>query len=132
MRAAVRAWIDSVATTVVHPSELDAVLGPEPRSGVTLVSDDGRQILHVTFDGDRSGLCWEAGTELLLSWGPVPPGAPAGQVVDDAEYAYDNPWFALPDGGEPFEITAARARQAAHEFLRTGARPANVQWVVKP
>jgi hypothetical protein len=128
----VQAWIDSTATTVVHVAELDAILGSEPPEGVTLVSDDGRRILHVSFHGDQSGLCWEAGTEILLSWGPVPPGAPANQVVDDAEYAYGNPWFALPDGGEPFGITVAQARRAAHEFLRTGGRPANVQWVVKP
>ncbi|MFG1954732.1 Imm1 family immunity protein [Micromonospora sp. NPDC048830] len=38
----------------------------------------------------------------------------------------------LPDDAEPFEITAAQARQAAHEFLRTGGRRTNVQWVVKP
>jgi len=127
-----QAWIDSTATTVSDAAELDAILGPQPPKGVTLVSDNGRRTLHINFHGDRSGLYWEAEDDLLLSWGPVPPGAPAGQVVDDAEYAYDNPWFALPDGGEPFEITAAQARHAAHEFLHTGERPTNVQWVEKP
>jgi hypothetical protein len=128
----VQAWIDSTATAVADVAELNAILGPEPPKGVTLVSDDGRRTLHINFYGDRSDLYWEAETDLLLAWGPVPPGAPAGQVVGDAEYAYDNPWFALPDGAEPLEITAAQARQAAHEFLRTGGRPTNVQWVVKP
>ncbi|MFU8873841.1 Imm1 family immunity protein [Micromonospora sp. SL4-19] len=127
-----QAWIDSIATAVADVAELNAILGPEPPKGVTLVSDDGWRTLHINFYGDRSDLYWETEIDLLLAWGPVPPGAPAGQVVDDAEYAYDNPWFTLPDGAEPFEITAAQARQAAHEFLRTGGRPTNVQWVVKP
>lgn len=130
-----QALIDSTATAVADVAELDAILGPEPPKGMTLVSDDGRRTLHINFYGDRSDLYWEAWDgepELLCAWGPVPPGAPAGQVVDDAEYAYDNPWFALADGAEPFEITATQARQAAHEFLRTGGRPTNVQWVAKP
>ncbi|MET8910127.1 Imm1 family immunity protein [Micromonospora sp. NPDC004551] len=127
-----QAWIDGTAAAVADTADLDAILGAEPPGGVTLASDDGRRTLHVTCSGDRSGLFWETETDLLLSWGPVPPGAPAGQVVGDAEYAYDNPWFALPDGGEPFEITTAQARRAAHEFLRTGERPTSVQWVVKP
>ncbi|SCL35167.1 hypothetical protein GA0074692_4022 [Micromonospora pallida] len=127
-----QAWIDSIATAVADVAELNAILGPEPPTGVTLASDDGRRTLHINFYGDRSDLYWEAEIDLLLAWGPVPPDAPAGQVVDDAEYAYDNPWFALPDGAEPFKITAAQARQAAHEFLCTGERPTNVQWVVKP
>lgn len=127
-----QAWIDSTATTVTDAAELNAILGPEPPIGVTLVGDDPRRTLHINFYGDRSDLFWEAEDDLLLAWGPVPPGAPGGQVVGDAEYAYDNPWFALPDGGEPFEITAVQARQAAHEFLRAGERPTNVQWVVKP
>ncbi|SCF24557.1 Immunity protein Imm1 [Micromonospora viridifaciens] len=127
-----QAWIDNIATPVADVAELNAILDPEPPKGVTLASDDGRRTLHINFYGGRSGLFWETETDLLLAWGPVPPGAPADQVVGDAEYAYDNPWFALPDGAEPFEVTPAQARQAAHEFLRTGGRPTNVQWVVKP
>lgn len=127
-----QAWIDRIATAVADVAELDEILGREPSEGVTLVSDDGQRALHVHFFAGRSGLLWEAETDLLLAWGPVPPGAPAGQVVGDAAYAYDSPWFALPDGAEPFEITAAEARRAAQDFLRTGDRPASVQWIVKP
>jgi hypothetical protein len=83
---------------------------------VTLLSDDGRRALHFNFYGDRSDLYWEAQTDLLLAWGSVPPGAPGGQVVDDAEYAYDNPWFALPDRAEPFEITAGRPTYFVTDF----------------
>ncbi|MEV4197114.1 Imm1 family immunity protein [Micromonospora globbae] len=125
-------WIDGTATTVADAAQLDAILGHEPPKAVTLASDAGRRILHINFWGERADLYWESETDLLLGWGPVPPGAPGNQVVGDAEYAYDNPWFALPDGAEPFEVTIAEARQAAHEFLRTDGRPTNVQWVVKP
>ncbi|MGW5669342.1 Imm1 family immunity protein [Micromonospora sp. NPDC003776] len=127
-----QAWIDSTASAVADVAELDAILGPEPPKGVTLASDDGRRTLHLNFYGDRADLYWESETDMLCAWGPVPPGAPADQIVDDAEYAYDNPWFALPAGAEPFEITATQARRAAHEFLHTDRRPTNVQWVVKP
>ncbi|NES13099.1 MULTISPECIES: Imm1 family immunity protein [Micromonospora] len=127
-----QAWIEGTATPVADVAALDAILGRRPPKGVTLASDDGQRVLHINFYADRSDLYWETETDFLLAWGPVPPGAPADQVVGDAEYAYDNPWFALPDGAEPFEVTAAQARQAAHGFLRTGERPTNVQWVVKP
>jgi hypothetical protein len=124
-----QAWIDSTATTVADVAALDAILGTEPPKEVTLVSADGERTLHVSFRGNASGLYWEADADVLLAWGSVPPGAPAGQVVEDA---YDDPWFAIPDGAESFEITAAQARHAAHEFVRTGERPTNVQWIVKP
>ncbi|MDQ7910943.1 hypothetical protein RB614_41290 [Phytohabitans sp. ZYX-F-186] len=54
---------------------------------MTLASDDGRRTWHLNFYGDRSDLYWETDTDFLPAWGPVPPGAPAGQVVGDAEYA---------------------------------------------
>lgn len=55
----------------------------------------------------------------------------SGQTVADAEYAFSDPWFTAA-GAEPFEITEEQARLAGHEFLRTGRRPINVQWVDKP
>ncbi|MFI7517990.1 Imm1 family immunity protein [Micromonospora globbae] len=125
-------WIDGTATTVTDVAELDTILGDEPPGEVTLASDAAWRTLHISFWRDRAGLYWESETDILLAWGPVPPGAPGNQVVGDAEYAYDDPRFALPDGIEPFEVTHAEARQAAHEFLRTDGRPTNVQWVVKP
>jgi hypothetical protein len=70
---------------------------------------------------------WEDETDIMLGWGPVPPGAPPGQTAGDFEYADSDPWFA-----EDTDITEEQARQAAHEFLRTGRRPTNVQWIDKP
>ena len=37
----------------------------------------------------------------MLSWGPVPPGAPGGLTAGDAEDAVNDPWF-TPPGAEPF------------------------------
>jgi Leucine-rich repeat (LRR) protein len=131
MTTTLQAWIDGTCTTVAGPVDLDAVLDRVPPSGVSLVSADGERSLHITLDGDRSGLVWESEEEIMISWGPVPPGAPPGQAVGDAEYAWSDPWFSV-EGGEPFEITDEQARQAGHGFLRTGRRPVTVQWVDKP
>jgi hypothetical protein len=129
--ASVQAWVDGACTTVTGAAELDAVLDRVPPSGVTLVSEDGIRSLHLTLLGARSGLVWEDEEEFMLSWGPVPPGAPPGLTAGDVEYAFSDPWFTA-DGAEPFEITEGLARQAAHGFLRTGRRPVSVQWVDKP
>ncbi len=131
MNAPLQAWTDGTCTTVAGPADLDAVLDRVPPSGLSLISEDGERILHITLHGDQSGLMWEDETDVLLSWGPVPPGAPPGQTVADAAYAFSDPWFATA-GAEPFEITEEQARRAGHEFLRTGRRPINVQWVDKP
>jgi immunity protein Imm1 of predicted polymorphic toxin system len=131
MNAPLQAWIDDTRTTVAGPADLDALLDRVPRSGVSLTGDGGKPALHITLDGEQSGLMWEDETEVMLSWGPVPPGAPPGQTAGDAEYAFDDPWFTAT-GAEPFEITEEQARQAGQEFLRTGRRPTNVQWVDKP
>jgi hypothetical protein len=131
MNAPLQAWIDGSRSTVAGPADLDAILGRVPPSGLTLVSEDGARTLHITLDGGQSGLVWEDENDILLSWGPVPPGAPPGQTAADAEYAYSDPWFTTGDA-EPFEIPAGVAGQAGHEFLRTGRRPTNVQWVDKP
>ncbi|MEQ4303143.1 Imm1 family immunity protein [Plantactinospora sp. B6F1] len=131
VNAPVQAWIDDTCTTVTGATDLDDVLDRVPSSGVSLVSEDGVRSLHVTLDGGRSGLVWEDERDVLLSWGPVPPGAPPGMTAGDAEYVFSDPWFTV-EGAEPGEITEGLARQAAHEFLGTGRRPSNVQWVDKP
>lgn len=127
-----QAWINGTATSIADDVALDAILDSRPARGVTLASDDGSRTLHINFNGNLADLFWESDVDLLLGWGPVPPGAPGNQVVDDAAYAYDNPWFALPEGAEPFEVTVEQACEAAREFLHTGGRPTTVQWVVKP
>jgi hypothetical protein len=99
---------------------------------MSLISEDGARILHITLEGDQSGLVWEGDSDVLLSWGPVPPGAPPGQIAGDADDASADPWFATAADAEPMPLTEAQARQAGHEFLRTGQRPTNVQWVDKP
>jgi Leucine-rich repeat (LRR) protein len=131
MNAPLQAWIDGTPTTVAGPADLDTILDRVPASGVSLISEDGARSLHITLHGDRSALVWESEDEIMLSWGPVPPGAPPGQTAADAEYAFSDPWF-TPADAEPFDLPEAQARQAGHEFLRTGRRPINVQWVDKP
>lgn len=131
VNASLQAWIDDACTTVADAADLDAVLGRVPSSGLSLISEDGIRSLHITLAGDQSGVVWEDESDLMLSWGPVPPGAPPGLTAGDAEYAFSDPWFTA-EGAEPFEITEERARRAGHEFLRTGRRPTNVQWVDKP
>ncbi|MFC0505273.1 Imm1 family immunity protein [Micromonospora costi] len=131
MNAPLQAWIGDTCTIVAGPADLDAVLDRVPSNGMSLVSEDGVQTLFVNLAGHQSGLTWEDATDILLSWGPLPPGAPPGQTFDDAEDAFADPWFAARNA-EPFEISEDVARQAAHEFLRTGLRPTIVQWVEKP
>lgn len=122
-----QAWIDDTCTTVVSPADLDAVLDRARGGGVSLCGDDGGRTLFITVNGDRSGLSWEDESDLMLSWGPVPPGAPGGQTAGDYEDALSDPWFT----GET-DLTEEQARHAGHEFLRTGRRPTNVQWIDKP
>ncbi|MDO3701783.1 Imm1 family immunity protein [Micromonospora sp. C28SCA-DRY-2] len=131
VNAPLHAWIDGTQSVVAGPADLDALLDGSPAGGVTLVSEDGVRSLHITLQGDSSALVWEDEEEIMLSWGPVPPGAPPGQTAGDAEYAYADPWFTTDDA-EPFELTEEEARRAGHGFLRTGRRPVNVQWVDKP
>jgi len=119
------------AAPVTGAADLDAILDRAP-GGVTLTSEDGARLLHIILNGDRSGLVWEGDDEFLVSWGPVPPGAPPGQIARDAEDALDDPWFAADDEGYFGDITEDDARRAGHEFLRTGRRPANIQWLDKP
>ncbi|MEV4541237.1 Imm1 family immunity protein [Micromonospora echinaurantiaca] len=126
-----QAWIDGTRSPVAGPADLDAILDRVPPSGVSLVSGDGVRSLHITLHGGSSGLVWEDEDEIMLSWGPVPAGAPPGQTAGDAEYAYDDPWFTAEDA-EPFDLSEEQARRAGHEFLRTGRRPVTVQWVDKP
>jgi hypothetical protein len=127
-----QAWIDDdTYTTVASLADLGAILDRVPRSGVSPIREDGVRRLHITLDGDQPALVWEGEDEIMLNWGPVPPGAPPGQTASDAEYAFSDPWFTAP-GAEPFDLTEEQARQAGHEFLRTGRRPINVQWVDKP
>jgi hypothetical protein len=116
---------------VTGAADLDAILNRVP-DGVTLTSQGGARRLHITLDGDRSGLAWEDDHDVLISWGPVPPGAPPGQIARDAEDAFGDPWFATAGEDSFGDITEDDARHAAHEFLRTGRRPANIQWVDKP
>jgi Leucine-rich repeat (LRR) protein len=125
------AWIGDAPVTVTGLADLDAILDRVP-GGVTLTSEDGEWRLHIILDGDRSSLVWEGDHDVLIGWGPVPPGAPSGQIAGDAADAFDDPWFAA--AGEDFfgDITEDDARQAGHEFLRTGRRPTNIQWVDKP
>ncbi|MEV0810900.1 Imm1 family immunity protein [Micromonospora sp. NPDC050200] len=131
VNASVQAWVDDTCTTVAGAADLDAILDRVPSSGLSLIGEDGVRSLHITLAGSQSGLVWEDEDELMLSWGPVPPGAPPGMTAGDAEYAFSDPWFTA-EGAEPFEITEGQARQAGHEFLRTGRRPTSVQWVDKP
>jgi hypothetical protein len=111
--------------------DLDAILDRAP-SGVTLTSEDGARLLQIILNGDRSSLVWEGDDEFLVSWGPVPPGAPPGQIARNAEDALDDPWFVADDEGYFGDITEDDARRAGHEFLRTGRRPDNIQWLDKP
>jgi hypothetical protein len=131
VNASVQAWIDDACTIVTSAADLDAILDRVPPTGLPLISEDGVRSLHITLAGDHSGLVWEDEGEIMLSWGPVPPGTPAGLTAGDAGYAFLDPWFTA-EGAEPFEITEGLARQAAHGFLRTGRRPTSVQWVDKP
>jgi hypothetical protein len=131
VKSAAQAWIDGTCTTVTGAADLDAILDRVPSSGLSLISEDGVRSLHVTLAGGRSGLVWEAEDEMMLSWGPVPPGAPPGMTAGDAEDVFSDPWFTV-EGAEPFEITEGQARRAAHEFLHTGRRPTNVQWADQP
>ncbi|WBB69039.1 Imm1 family immunity protein [Micromonospora sp. WMMD812] len=137
VNAPLQAWTEDIGTTTVaDPADLDALFDRIPRdhrSGIELASEDGKRRLHITLDGARSGLFWEGEADVMVSWGPVPPGAPPGQTAGDADYAINDPWF-TPAGADPFdiEITEEQARQAGHEFLRTGRRPTNIQWVDKP
>jgi Leucine-rich repeat (LRR) protein len=129
--AALHAWTGDAPVTVTGAADLDAILDRTP-GGVTLTSQDDARHLHITLDGDRSGLVWEDDDEFLLSWGPVPPGVPPGQIAGDAADAFDDPWFAASVEDSFGDITQDDARQAGHEFLRTGRRPANILWVDKP
>jgi hypothetical protein len=128
VNAPLQAWIDDTCTTVADLAGLDAILDRTRRSGMSLVSEDGARNLFISLDGDQSALVWEGDSDIMISWGPVPPGAPPGQTAGDAEYAFSHPWFT----DEPTDLTEELARQAGHEFLRTGRRPTNVQWVDKP
>jgi Leucine-rich repeat (LRR) protein len=129
--AALHAWTGDAPVTVTGAADLDAILDRTP-GGVTLTSEDGARRLHITLDGDRSNLVWEGDDEFLVSWGPVPPGVPPGQIAGDAADAFDDPWFAAAVEDSFGDITQDDARQAGHEFLRTGRRPANILWVDKP
>jgi Leucine-rich repeat (LRR) protein len=129
--APLHAWTGDAPVTVTGAADLDAILNGVP-GGVTLTSEDGARLLHIILDGDRSGLAWEGDHDVLISWGPVPPGAPPGQIAGDAEDAFDDPWFTAADEDSFGDITEGDARQAGHEFLRTGRRPANIQWLDKP
>jgi Leucine-rich repeat (LRR) protein len=128
---ALHAWTGDAPVAVTGAADLDAILDRTP-GGVTLTSQDDARHLHITLDGDRSGLVWEDDDEFLLSWGPVPPGVPPGQIAGDAADAFDDPWFAAAVEDSFGDITQDDARQAGHEFLRTGRRPANILWVDKP
>jgi hypothetical protein len=129
--APLHAWTGDAQVIVADAADLDATLGGAS-GGVTLTGEDGARLLHIILDGDRSSLVWEGDDDVLISWGPVPPGAPPGQIARDAEDAFDDPWFAIADEDSFGDITEDDARQAGHEFLRTGRRPANVQWLDKP
>lgn len=129
--AALHAWTGDAPVTVTGAADLDAILDRTP-GGVTLTSQDDARHLHITLDGDRSSLVWEDDDEFLLSWGPVPPGVPPGQIAGDAADAFDDPWFAAAVEDSFGDITQHDARQAGHEFLRTGRRPANILWVDQP
>ncbi|HEY7143068.1 MAG TPA: hypothetical protein VH637_02390 [Streptosporangiaceae bacterium] len=129
--APLHAWAGDAPVTVTGAADLDAILDGLP-GGVTLTSQDGARLLHVILDGDRSSLAWEGDHDVLISWGPVPPGAPPGQIAGDAQDAFDDPWFAAADQDSFGDITEDDARQAGHEFLRTGRRPASIQWLDKP
>lgn len=128
VNASLQAWIDDACTTVAAPADLDAILDRVPPSGLSLTSEDRARNLFLTLDGNQSALMWEDDSDIMISWGPVPPGAPPGQTAADGEYAFSDPWFT----DEPTGVTDEQARQAGHEFLRTGRRPTNVQWVDKP
>ena len=129
--APLQARMGDAPVTVTGAADLDAILDRVP-GGLTLTSQDGTRRLHVILDGGRSNLVWEGDHDVLISWGPAPPGAPPGQIASDAEHAFDDPWFAAAGEGSFGDITEDDARQAGHEFLRTGRRPANIQWVDKP
>jgi hypothetical protein len=129
--APLHAWTGDAQVIVADAADLDATLGGAS-GGVTLTGEDGARLLHIILDGDRSSLVWEGDDDVLISWGPVPPGAPPGQIARDAEDAFDDPWFAIADEDSFGDITEDDARQAGYEFLRTGRRPANIQWLDKP
>jgi len=129
--APLQAWIDGTRTTVASPAALDAILDHVPPGGVGLSSVDGTRSLFISLSGNHSALMWEGDGDVMLSWGPPPPGAPPGLTVADLQGALSDPWFTTDDT-EPMAITEEQARRAGHEFLRTGRRPANVQWIDKP
>ena len=131
MNTPLQAWIDGTPTRVDSAAHLDALLDRLPPSGVTLTAEGELPSLFVDLAGDQSALMWEDDEDIMISWGPVPAGSPAGQTTGDAEYAYADPWF-TGSGDEPPALTADQARRAAHEFLGTGRRPTSVQWVEKP
>jgi Leucine-rich repeat (LRR) protein len=128
VNVSLQAWLDDTCTTVTDPAGLDAILDRTRRNGRSLTSEDDARSLFISLDGDQSALVWEDDSDVMLSWGPVPPGAPPGQTAADAEYAFSDSWFT----DEPTDLTEEQARQAGHEFLSTGRRPTNVQWVDKP
>jgi Leucine rich repeat/Immunity protein Imm1 len=128
VNASLQAWIDGTSTTVAGAADLDAILDRVPPSGLSLISEDGVRTLHIILDRDRSGLVWEDEADIMMSWGPAPPGAPPGQTAGGTVEPWDDPWFT----DEPEGVTEELARQAGQEFLRTGRRPTNVQWVDKP
>ncbi|MBM0278412.1 Imm1 family immunity protein [Micromonospora tarensis] len=127
-----QAWLDDTPTTLNNGADLDTLLDRVRSGGVSLSTEDDERRLFVELAGDASALVWEDEEDIMISWGPVPPDAPAGQTAADAEYAYSDPWFTESGDEPPLALTAAQARQAAHEFLRTGRRPTCVQWVDKP
>ena len=129
--APLHAWIGDAPVTVAGAADLDAILDRTP-GGVTLTSQDDARRLHIILDGNRSSLVWEGDDDVLVCWGPVPPGVPPGQIAGDAADAFDDPWFAAAVEDSFGDITEDHARQAGHEFLRTGRRPANILWVDKP
>ena len=129
--APLQAWIDGTRTTVASPAALDAILEHVPPGGVGLSSVDSTCSLFISLSGNHSALMWEGDGDVMLSWGPPPPGAPPGLTVADLQDALSDPWFTADDT-EPMAITEEQARRAGHEFLRTGRRPANVQWIDKP
>jgi hypothetical protein len=128
--APVRAWGDgdSDGDGVADPDGLDAVLD-RGSPGVTLISEDGRRALYLMLDGDESWLSWEGDHDVLLSWGPVPPGAAAGQVIGDYEGALSDPWFSPGGGDEPLGVPRTwHARQVTSSCAPAGVPAAFSGW----
>lgn len=124
-----QAWANEAATDVASTAELDAVMSGADKNGVELAGPGDRR-LFLLLDGPRSWLMWEGDLDVRLSWGPIPPGMPPEQtVVGDPEELPE--WMSLANDYEPY-ISAELARQAGHEFLRTGERPTCVLWIMKP